>query len=127
MESRTKGKADQAQDEQENWPQSPWRWVNLLCIFLALASSASCMTTFSSVSTQVAEAYETSAVVVNTATIVYFASFIISNFPAVYAMEAGTQGYGLMMSVSSHSHLYRILFIYQKYLVYSSNLQQCLQ
>ena len=101
LAARKRAVLDQSRDEQANWPQSPWRWVNLVCVFMALAASASCMTTFSSISTQIAHAYGTDDLVVNSATIVYFASYILTNFPSVFAMEAGTQGFGLKLSVSS--------------------------
>ena len=101
LNERSRAKGDQRLNDRNNFPSSKWRWVNLASVFLALASSASCMTTFSSVSRQVAEGYGTSIVTVNTSTICYFASYILSNFPSTYLIEAGqTQGYGLMISVS---------------------------
>lgn len=46
-----------------------------------------------------AEGYGISIVTVNTSTICYFASYILSNFPSTYLIEAGqTQGHGLMIS-----------------------------
>lgn len=83
------------------YPQHWWRWINLICFFFAMVATASIMTSFSAVSSQVAKGYGTSEIVVNTATISFFVSFIVMNFPSIIGLEAGkTQGFGMMISVS---------------------------
>jgi len=84
--------------------QSRWRWVNLASLFLALVASAGIMVSMASVSKVVASAYGVSELLVNSATISFFLLFVFVNFPSVNALEAGTQGYGMMVCVSSKIH-----------------------
>ena len=74
---------------QKVYKQHYWRWINLFVFFFANMATASIMTSFAAVSTVIAKAYGTTEVVVNTATISYFASFIVVNFPSIIAIEAG--------------------------------------
>lgn len=95
----------QSEHEQEDWPQSSWRWVNLICFFLAMTAINSVQTTFTPVSAVVAGGYGVSQLMVNTVTISFFVCYIIINFPSIMALESDKpnerSGRAMMLSVSS--------------------------
>ena len=64
-----------------------YRWVILTCFILLLTTGAWVMTTFSPVSSIVAEVYGVSAVIVNSCVVVFLLSFIFLNFVSVWAIE----------------------------------------
>jgi len=64
-----------------------YRWVILSSFILVLTTGAWVMTTFSPISSIVAEIYGVSAVMVNSCVIVFLISFIVFNFLSVWALE----------------------------------------
>ena len=80
---------------------SKYRWVNLVSLFFMVTVHYSQATTFTSISKIISQAYDISPILVNSSTIVFQIAFVCFNFPAIIALEAGTQGYGLSISVSN--------------------------
>jgi len=54
---------------------------------------------FTSISQVIAGAYGVSTLLVNTTGIVFYVAFVIFNFPSIMALESGSHGTGLMISL----------------------------
>jgi len=78
----------------------PWRWINLFSLFIAMLAHNSLGSSFTSISQVIAGAYGVSTLLVNTTGIVFYVAFVLFNFPSIMALESGTHGTGLMISVS---------------------------
>lgn len=76
----------------------------MVCFFFGLVGINSVQTTFTPISSVVAEGYGTSQLIVNTCAISYFVCFILFNFPIILVLEADKpgqrSGIAMMISVS---------------------------
>ena len=78
----------------------------MICFYLGMVGINSVQTTFTPVSSVVAQGYGVSQLMVNTCAVSYFVSFILFNFPIILVLEADKpgqrSGHAMSLCVSSN-------------------------
>ena len=86
--------------------QYPWRWVNLLALFLCLTTNSALQNIWAPVGSLIRDAYETHDYWVSGQSTIFLLITALLDLPSVRALDYGKKpGYGMMLSLKASAFI----------------------